>query len=108
MGLNLEVISDGLLPFQSFIFLYTPNSLIDQYKLKLRGFIKIGGIKRKYIETILESILDPSMCWIVFSDAHKITNESYMYAKLIENNEEPTGLALKNKINTKKVEKIND
>ena len=31
-----------------------------------------------------------------------------MYAKLIENNEEPTGLALKNKINTKKVEKIND
>ena len=48
------------------------------------------------------------MCWIVFSDAHKITNESYMYAKLIENNEEPTGLALKNKINTKEVEKIND
>jgi hypothetical protein len=60
----------------------------------------MGGPKRKYVETILETIIDPTMCWVVFADTYKLTNQSYFFKLMIENNHEPTGLALQSYINT--------
>ena len=83
MGFNLEHISDDILPFLAIDFLTFPAQKIGQFNIELKGFIKMGGVKRKYIETILETMLDPSMCWIVLTDGHKLTNQSYLYKKMI-------------------------
>lgn len=34
----------------------------------------MGGIKRKYIELMLENIINPSMCFVTFEDAYKLSN----------------------------------
>jgi len=83
MGFNLEEITDKVLPFFPFVFLASPSTLVESYNINLQGFVKMGGIKRKYIETILETIIDPTMCWVVFADTYKLTNDSYFYQLMI-------------------------
>jgi hypothetical protein len=56
IGFGLEKITDGITPFLSFVFLSTDAKLIDAYEIKLRGFVKLGGIKRKYMEMILQKL----------------------------------------------------
>lgn len=41
------------------------------------------------------------MCWVVFADAQKVTNQSYIYRHLIADNEDPVALLLKDQINNK-------